>query len=75
MSEALSTKLTAAEIADAKKRVKYQHGNVEDEHDDCVRIAYQWLDAQIMTKRMLGRSYPLRTSSKFGAAGTLKRPM
>ncbi|MCP2223402.1 MULTISPECIES: hypothetical protein [Bradyrhizobium] len=60
MSDALLTKLTAAEIADAKKRVQYRHANVEDEHDDCVRIAYQWLDAQILTKRMLSRSYPLK---------------
>ncbi|MCA6105024.1 hypothetical protein [Bradyrhizobium australafricanum] len=60
MPESLSSKLTATEIAEAKKRVKYQHASVRDEHDDCVRIAYQWMDAQILTKRMLGRSYPLK---------------
>ncbi len=58
MSKAL-TMLSAAEIAGAKKRVNYQHARVEHGHDDCVRIAYHWLDAQILTKRMLGRSYPL----------------
>ncbi|MEY9120511.1 hypothetical protein [Bradyrhizobium yuanmingense] len=38
--------LTAAEIADAKKRVRYEHANVLHENDDSVRIAYQWLDAR-----------------------------
>ncbi|MET4768158.1 hypothetical protein [Bradyrhizobium elkanii] len=60
MLEKLSTILTAVEIANAKKRVKYRHANVRHEHDDCVRIAYQWLDAQMPTKRMLRRTYPLR---------------
>ncbi|WP_245284110.1 GntP family permease [Bradyrhizobium sp. Cp5.3] len=52
--------LTAAEISDAKKRLKYPYANVLHEHDDCVRIAYQWLDAQITTKRKLRRAYPLK---------------
>ncbi|MCP3397102.1 MULTISPECIES: hypothetical protein [unclassified Bradyrhizobium] len=52
--------LTAAEIADAKKRVKYPYASVLHEHDDSVRIAYQWLDAQTTTKRKLRRAYPLK---------------
>ncbi|MCP3406218.1 hypothetical protein [Bradyrhizobium sp. CCGB01] len=51
--------LTANEIADAKGRVRYQDSNVVHEHDDCVRIAYQWLDAQITTKSKLKRTHPL----------------
>ncbi len=60
MSEEPSIVLTAAEIAEAKKRVRYQHANVLHEHDDSVRIAYQWLDAQITTKRKLRLACPLK---------------
>lgn len=44
--------LTAGDIASAKKRTKYRFGDREifHENDDCIRIAYEWLDAQVKTK-------------------------
>jgi hypothetical protein len=39
--------LTAQEIAAAKKGFRYSHpADVHHEHDDCIRMAYEWLDAQ-----------------------------
>jgi len=39
--------LTAQEIHDAKIGFKYDHPNdVRHEHDDCIRMAYEWFDAQ-----------------------------
>lgn len=39
--------LTAEQIADAKSRTPYSHrADVLHEHDDCIRMAYEWLDAQ-----------------------------
>ena len=38
--------LTAEQIDAAKRRMVYSHRNPVHEHDDCVRIAYAWLDAQ-----------------------------
>lgn len=39
--------LTAEQIADGKRRAKHRTmGDVNHEHDDCIRIAYAWLDAQ-----------------------------
>jgi len=54
--------LTGKEISDAKKRTKYSQGAKEllHEHDDCVRIAYEWLDAQIKTKGFVKPPYPLK---------------
>jgi hypothetical protein len=39
--------LSTNEILEAKKRVRYSHGekDIRHEHDDCIRIAYEWLDA------------------------------
>lgn len=42
--------LSARKIAAAKKRVYYDPSNARHQHDDCIRIAYQWLDAQTKTK-------------------------
>ena len=42
--------LSAADIAEAKKRVTYLYPwEVLHQHDDCIRIAYEWLDAQLKT--------------------------
>lgn len=38
--------LTAEQIAEAKRSAPYGGGEQLHEHDDCVRIAYEWLDAQ-----------------------------
>lgn len=54
--------LSASEISSAKKRTQYSHGNADvlHEHDDCIRIAYEWLDAQTKTKGVTRTSYPLK---------------
>ena len=39
--------LTAQQIAEAKARMRYLHPTeIFHEHDDCIRLAYEWLDAQ-----------------------------
>jgi hypothetical protein len=42
--------ITAREIAEAKARTQYTNRNPLHEDDDCIRMAYQWLDAQIRLK-------------------------
>ncbi|RWE85112.1 hypothetical protein [Mesorhizobium sp.] len=43
--------LTAGAIAVAKRTTPYRHpAEVLHEDDDCIRIAYEWLDAQTKTK-------------------------
>lgn len=38
--------LTSGEIAAAKKAYRYRHPkDILHEHDDCIRMAYEWLDA------------------------------
>jgi len=40
--------LTAEQIAAAKKGFRYSHpADTVHEHDDCIRMAYEWLDAQM----------------------------
>ncbi|MDO1509414.1 MULTISPECIES: hypothetical protein [unclassified Neisseria] len=41
--------LTHEQIAEAKKKTKYT-SEILHEHDDCIRIAYEWFDAQTKTK-------------------------
>ena len=39
--------LNSAEIAAAKTAYRYPHPkDILHEHDDCIRMAYEWLDAQ-----------------------------
>lgn len=39
--------LTAEQIAAAKKAFRYSYPiDAHHEHDDCIRMAYEWLDAQ-----------------------------
>ncbi|WP_215757257.1 hypothetical protein, partial [Gluconobacter sp. P5H9_a] len=43
--------LTDKEINDAKIGFKYQHpSDILHEHEDCIRMAYEWLDAQTTIK-------------------------
>jgi len=53
--------LSDKEIEDAKKRVSYslKEGG-HHEHNDCIRIAYEWLDAQRKTKRVVRKSRALK---------------
>jgi hypothetical protein len=41
--------ITREQIEKAKKEVIVE-GDAHHEHDDCIRIAYEWLDAQKKTK-------------------------
>jgi hypothetical protein len=52
--------LSAAEIAAAKKKISYGNKEALHEHDDCVRIAYEWLDAQTTTKGINRLARPLK---------------
>jgi hypothetical protein len=52
--------LSAAAISAAKKRVAYSNKEVLHEHDDCIRIAYEWLDAQVVTKGATRHTRPLK---------------
>ena len=38
--------LTDEQIEEAKQRVHYTTGQPLHQHNDCIRIAYEWLDAQ-----------------------------
>lgn len=42
--------ITDEEIAVAKMRATYTHSDPRHEHNDCIRIAYEWLDAQLLIK-------------------------
>jgi hypothetical protein len=53
--------LSADEIANAKRRVQYSsRAEVLHEHDDCIRIAYEWLDAQTITKGFTRKTRPIK---------------
>lgn len=53
--------LTAAQIAAAKSAKPYARpGDHRHEHDDCVRIAYEWLDAQVKTVGTSKKQRPLK---------------
>ena len=60
--------LTDEQIEHAKKRVKYSTEHVHHEHNDCIRIAYEWLDAQQHTARATKRWLALKhIIEKWGA--------
>lgn len=53
--------LTDEAIETAKALTKYslpEGGN--HEHNDCIRMAYEWLDAQIKTKSPTKKAFPLK---------------
>lgn len=52
--------LTASEIAGGKARTAYSLDEEHHEHDDCIRIAYEWLDAQRKTKSAIKSGRPLK---------------
>jgi hypothetical protein len=52
--------LSADDISAEKGRTKYHTKDVLHEHDDCIRIAYEWLDAQTITKGIGKRIRPLK---------------
>ncbi len=52
--------LTAQEISEAKTRVRYGNREVLHEHDDCIRIAYEWLDEQTKIKGLMRQTLPIK---------------
>ena len=53
--------LTADQIKHAKRRQRYAHPTeVLHEHDDCIRLAYEWLDAQKTRRTPSRRFRPLK---------------
>jgi hypothetical protein len=42
--------ITDAEIESAKRKTPYVLDSQNHQHNDCIRIAYEWLDAQNKTK-------------------------
>lgn len=53
--------LTDKEIDAAKARTKYSsREEPHHEHSDCVRIAYEWLDAQSKIKGVTKKTYQLK---------------
>lgn len=54
----LTHRLSAEQIADAKQRLSLR--NAVHQHDDCIRMAYEWLDAQKKTKNARKSFRPLK---------------
>jgi len=52
--------LTTDQIQRAKLHTKYSDGDVSHEHDDCIRIAYEWLAAQKRTKSVTKEVFALK---------------
>lgn len=52
--------LTDEQIEIAKRKAKYSYSDTLHEHPDCIRIAYEWLDAQKKTKRVMRKTVPLK---------------
>ena len=51
--------LSNEQIEAAKKQTNYTDMPFH-EHLDCIRIAYQWLDAQILAKKQIQKCLPLK---------------
>lgn len=53
--------LTDKQIEQAKKTTRYSSRNdILHEHNDCIRIAYEWLDAQKKLKAPTTKTYALK---------------
>ncbi len=52
--------LTEAQIAEAKRTIIYTHPDPLHEHDDCVRIAVEWLRAQARTSGTMRKTYAMK---------------
>lgn len=51
--------LTSEEISKGKATTVYTHGG-HHEHDDCIRMAYEWLDAQVKQRGPTRVTRPLK---------------
>ncbi|EGQ7810860.1 hypothetical protein I6Y99_004927 [Vibrio parahaemolyticus] len=52
--------ITDEQIEVAKQQTQYS-GEVFHEHNDCIRIAYEWLDAQVIIRRGSDRIFQLKS--------------
>lgn len=53
--------LTDKQIEQAKKTTQYSLGDdIVHEHNDCIRMAYEWLDAQKKIKGPTSRTYAIK---------------
>ncbi len=53
--------ITSEQIARAKQQTSYTNPTeIRHEHDDCIRIAYEWLDAQDKARRKLRHPFPIK---------------
>ncbi|WP_426607247.1 hypothetical protein [Pantoea anthophila] len=53
--------LTDKQIEQAKKTTRYSLGDdIVHEHNDCIRMAYEWLDAQKKIKWPTSKTYALK---------------
>ena len=52
--------ITDKEIEDAKLQVEYRNNPPHHEHNDCIRMAYEWLDAQQKTKSPTKKTYAIK---------------
>lgn len=53
--------LTDKQIEQAKKTTRYSLGDdILHEHNDCIRMAYEWLDAQKKIKGPTSKTYALK---------------
>lgn len=52
--------LSDIEIENAKRNTKYGVDGPHHEHNDCIRIAYEWLDAQKKTQNSTSATYALK---------------
>ncbi len=52
--------ITDKEIEEAKKRTKYTLDSQHHEHNDCIRIAYEWIDAQKKIKNKSNKATALK---------------
>ena len=52
--------ITDEEIELAKSETTYTLDSQLHQHNDCIRIAYQWFDAQNKTKRINPKGYALK---------------
>ena len=52
--------LSDTKIENAKRTTKYSHEKPHHEHMDCIRMAYEWLDAQTKTQTETKTTNPLK---------------
>lgn len=52
--------LSDLEIERAKRKASYYAEDPHHEHPDCIRMAYEWLDAQKKTQGITTRRYPIK---------------